>query len=444
MLRRSTSTTLFLGLALPFLLAGTTRVEAQTALGDVRAREYSPSPVAIPPFGVDGSTSVPASFFAPVIARDLELSGFFKEPGNPRFVQETHELDLAKNTVHYAEWYRLGVAYVVKGKLSQKGDKLEAEVRTYDTAAGRYIFGKLYTDYPASDPRKLAHYVANDIIEKITGQPGTANTRLLVVGETDINRGTLSKEIFLVDADGENRTQVTTHRSLTATPAWGARGTEIYFTTYRDYNPDLMGLILTSDYSWFVSRRAGFNLSPDWSEKNQSIALTLSRDGNSEVYTMGRDGKNPKRLSFNRGIDSSPCWSPDGRQIAFTSDRTGTPQIHLMDGSGLNVRRLTTSGQYNDGASWRPQGDLIAFTCQFGGVFQICTVSPAGGEVRQLTRDPYNSEDPVWSPNGYVIAYTSERAGKKQVHTMFVDGRPLAQLTKGKAHYSADWSPLVP
>jgi dipeptidyl aminopeptidase/acylaminoacyl peptidase len=49
---------------------------------------------------------------------------------------------------------------------------------------------------------------------------------------------------------------------------------------------------------------------PDWSPNGKRIAFARVGDG---VYTMNADGSDPKRLSAGRG----PAWSPDGKRIAF-------------------------------------------------------------------------------------------------------------------------------
>ncbi|MBI1784100.1 PD40 domain-containing protein, partial [Candidatus Sumerlaeota bacterium] len=434
-------------LAAMILLGGNPPARAQKSdslQGTVRPTEFSPNPIAVPPFQGQGETGK-ADPFSETIQRDLVLSGFFRAPSNAQFVAETHAFDLKEDKIHYADWFRLGVSYVVKGKYSIAGDQLEVEFRTYDTTMGTYIFGKRYDKYPKNNARQLAHRISNDIIKRITNVDGVAHTQLVFVGEVPGKGTQTNKEIFVIDEDGENRKQLTNDKNLDATPTWGARGTEIYYTTYKDYNPDLAGIYLDGSYNWFVSRRAGFNLSPAWSEKKQLIALTLSKDGNSEIYTMTRAGKDLKRLTYGKSIDSSPVWSPNGDYIAFTSDRNGGPQIYIMDESGVNVRQLTHSGSYNDGAAWSPKGDMIAFSSRIDGIFQIFTINVNGGDLRPLTSGNYNSEDPTWSPNGWVIAYTSDRTGTKQINLMFLDGRQLGQITNGTAgSYSANWSPLFP
>lgn len=420
-------------------------------IGTVVPSEYSTLPIAVPAFGTaEGSPAYERPILSEVVANDLRLSGFFHLPPNDQFVTELEALDRTEKKIHYADWNRIGVAYVVKGLYSVQGDQITAEARTYDVTAGTYIFGKRYPNYSADKVRSLAHRISNDIVQRITNWPGIAHTQIAFVRETSMRDGKQLKEIFVMDADGHNLRRLTNDESLNVTPSWGANATELYYTTYKDYNPDLAGIFLDGSYHWYVSRWPGFNLSPDWNSKKRVIALTLSKDGNSEIYLISREGKGPagrgpKRLTYDRAIDSSPSWSPSGDQIAFTSDRNGSPQIYLMDDSGVNVRRLTRRGTYNDGAAWSPRGDRIAFSSRVDGKFQIVTISPTGEELVQLTKGDYNHEDPSWASNGWVLAYTSDRTGVKQINTMFVDGRPIAQLTQGdRGANSPAWSPMLP
>jgi len=435
-----------LSLGVTLLCAAILPSEAQAQvqrLGQISPTEFSPSAVYVPAFTVRGGQleSNPAE----IIQRDLLLSGFFRAPENEAFAKEAHALDERDSKINYPEWVRAKVAYVIKGNCEISGDQLLIEFRTYDMTAGTYIFGKRYEKYPIKNVRQLAHRISNDVIQRITGVPGFAHTQFVMVGEiSGAKGGGQVKEVFVMDADGANVRRITNDNNLAATPTWGARGTEIYYTTYKDYNPDLAGIYLDGSYSWFVSRRAGFNLSPAWSEKNQLLALTLSKDGNSEVYTLNRSGKDLKRLTYTKSIDSSPVWSPNGDRIAFTSDRTGGPQIFIMDAAGLSPVQVTRKGSYNDGPAWSANGDIIAYSSRINGIFQICTIGANGENLRQLTNNSWNSEDPYWSPNGWVLAFTSDKGGTKQINTMFIDGRPIATLTSGGAHYSPNWSPNFP
>ncbi len=71
-------------------------------------------------------------------------------------------------------------------------------------------------------------------------------------------------QIFVIDSDGRNRTQLTT----------GATG----------------------------------NVAPDWSPDGSQIVFQSGRDGNSEIYVMNADGSNQTDLTRDRSDDSSPAW----------------------------------------------------------------------------------------------------------------------------------------
>lgn len=395
-------------------------------------------PIAIPDFTVQGTEKFDMPLLAEIVRRDLALSGFFEPPSNAAFAAQVMKLDQQSGQINFGEWKKIGVHYLVQGLYQLEGQALTAEVKVYDISAAEYIFGRRYPKYTREAPRLLAHRISNDIIEHITGFDGVADTQLAYVRQLDPHGKT--KQITVMDADGYDSKTYTPKGELCATPAWGARGTEIYYTTYRDFNPDLAGVILRTGQWWWVSRYNGFNLSPVWSPKREQIALTLTKDGNSELYTIDRAGKGLRRLTRNRAIDSSPVWSPDGSRIAFTSDRNGSPQIYIMDVQSLEAERLTFHGRYNDGAAWSPDGDTIAYCSRINGKFQIFTIGVDGTDLRQLTDGNHNNEDPTWAPNSKVLAFTSDRSGSKHIYSMFMDGSNVQQLTQGPASHSPAWS----
>src|SRR5262249_38186142 len=162
---------------------------------------------------------------------------------------------------------RLGASYLVKGSYAISGPNLNAKVETYDTVSQKYIFGRSYDGYTVENARNMAHRISDDIVQQLTATPGVARTKFVFVREVDPYGKT--KQTCVMDADGFNPIAYTDTGELTAAPAWGANGTEIYYTTYRDFNPDLAGIILRTQHKWWVSRRAGFNVSANWSEKNK-------------------------------------------------------------------------------------------------------------------------------------------------------------------------------
>jgi len=62
------------------------------------------------------------------------------------------------------------------------------------------------------------------------------------------------------------------------------------------------------------------NYFPDWSPDGKKIVFTSIRDprGNTDICVMNADGSGQTRLTTNSDIDEvSPDWSPDGKKIAY-------------------------------------------------------------------------------------------------------------------------------
>ena len=71
-----------------------------------------------------------------------------------------------------------------------------------------------------------------------------------------------------------------------------------------------------------ISNNPAFDGYPHWSPDGKKIAFMTSRDGiNYEIYVMNADGTSQTRLTNNADLDAEPSWSPDGTKIAFRSDR---------------------------------------------------------------------------------------------------------------------------
>jgi TolB protein len=400
------------------------RKSSVQSLGAVR-----PSNLVLPQFGIsafDGGEVV-----AQVIQNDLRLADVAVPPTNSSAIAAARQQDRASNSVNLDAWATAGVNYVLRGQVSGS----EAQAELYDVASKVRVFGKSYKGWQRGEDRRLAHQIADDVINALTNRPGIFSS--LICALVDREGGT--KEVVVMEPDGGALRQLTNERALVATPTWGKSGAEIYYTSYRDNNPDLYGITLRGQ-SFEISRRPGLNTAPSWSEAVQRIALSLSKDGNSEIYTMTRDGRDLRRLTNTPDADTAPDWSPDGSQIVFTSDRGGRPQIYVMGSDGSNPVRIS-SQSYCDSPAWSPDGTKIAYVVREGGEFNLYYIEAAKGIPIQLTRGQGDNRDPSWAPDSRHLVFSSNRSGSKDLYLMSIDTKVAHPIARG-GYSCPSWGPL--
>jgi TolB protein len=370
-----------------------------------------------------------------VFAADLEFSLHFTfqhpEPGRKfAFSTDARKPDLEG-------WGTTGAQVLIAGELLQRKSGPGAQLRIYDLEMSRLIATK---DYPlTADTRWLAHQMADEVINLLTGENGISRTRIGFSRQLDRE----TKELAAIDYDGAGLTQLTGSGGLKLYPDWSPDGGRIAYCAYGSTTLNCYLLDLASKKATLLSDRSGLNTTPAWSPDGRTLAVSLSFEGQSELYLVDANGKNLRRLTVNRGIDISPSWSPSGRQLAFVSDRTGTPQVYIINADGTDLRRLTYEGSYNTSPAWSPRGDLIAFVQrQPGGTNQVCVTNITGDTYMRLTYGA-NNEDPCWSPDGLHIAFSSSRAGSFEIHTMDWNGTNQRKITGVGGAFSPTWSPRL-
>jgi TolB protein len=179
---------------------------------------------------------------------------------------------------------------------------------------------------------------------------------------------------------------------------------------------------------------------PAFSPDGSHIAFESARNGNLDLFVMPATGKEPRQLTTSTSSDRSPAWSPDGLSIAFTSDRDPRrqPDVYVMPAAGGNPSRLTMSDT-NWSPQYAPDGHALAVQVNRDiEVFDLRTHA-----VRRLTYDPQNGMSPSWSPDSQRIAFTTNRGGRLELYTMKADGtdqKLLASMAGGDT-IDPRWSP---
>ncbi len=226
------------------------------------------------------------------------------------------------------------------------------------------------------------------------------------------SRSILNSRIYVVQADGSQRVQLTDGTRYDLNPVWSPDGTRIAFNS----------------------------------------RLRDSRE--SRIYTMAPDGSQIRAIStpIDMGWHSTPAWSPDGTQMAFVVHTPNAADIYVADVESGEIRQITSHPEIDEHPFWSPDGTLGFVSKREGGHGDLFRLLPSG-DVENLTN--HAARDVLWffstagtnpwSPDGKWILFSSDRdsaIGSGDVYILGVDDGSVRRLTFSRlTEFRFTWAP---
>jgi TolB protein len=406
---------------------------------DVTQGNIQPMPIAVPDFA-SVATQDPAAGrnISAIISSNLQRSGFFA-PIDPAAFLEKPTVDAMPR---FADWRAINAQALALGRITQNEGRVKAEFRLWDVFAGQQLHGQGYTT-TAENWRRIGHMISDAVYEKLTGEKGYFDSRVVFVDETGPKERRI-KRLALMDQDGANVRYLTRGDDLVLTPRFSSSADTITYMSYAQGEPKVYLMNIETGQREIVSNFPGMSFSPRFSPDSQRVIFSLQRGGNSNLFVMDLRSKATTRLTDTQVIDTAPSYSPDGSYICFESDRGGKQQIYVMAAGGGQAQRISFGDGVYSTPVWSPRGDYIAFTKQFEGRFAIGIMRADGSGERILT-EGYHNEGPTWAPNGRVIMFFRDPGGNggPALYTVDVTGRNEQPVKTPSYASDPSWSPLL-
>ena len=422
-----------LGATVVALLAITVPAGAQndTTPAGVRLRmtyetQYAPGFVVLPFAGDVGGAA------RAIVRRDLEYSDRF-EMKDPPGGTPAERPDVAA-------WRERGADWVLQGTIEGSTLRLTLHDAVYGQVKGSGAFtlpGRGERAY-----RMAVHAASDAVVRWATGQPGYAASRIAFV-----TAGRGSKEIYLIDSDGEAATRVTSDGSIALSPAWAPDGRRLAYSSFKSGGLHVFERDLGSGSDRTLSARDGINITPAYAPDGRTLAFGATVGGNTELALVSGGGGFRTLTQSRRYENLSPTFSPDGGRIAFVSDRLGEPAVYVMDAGGGEPRVVSNYEYgrrgYSTSPDWSPTGPWIAYSTRVAGTAQIAVVGADGRGARLLT-DRGRNEDPSWAPDGRHLVFASpNRDGSGGLFVLDTVTGKVRTLVAGRGFGLPAWSPLL-
>jgi len=379
---------------------------------DITRGNLSPLPIAVSPLSSDKDSLAKfekilkkkdlGSEISIIVENNLKQTGLFNPLEKDAFLQKP---EIAHLKPRFEDWALIKSQALITGKVEIVDEKLRVEFRLWDVLAAKEMLALAFTTVP-TNWRRVGHIITDKVYERLTGEKGYFDTRIIYVSEKGPKTKRI-KKLAIMDQDGYNLKYLTLGNELVLTPRFNPTNQMVTYLSYFRNLPRVYLLDIETGEQEVVGDFPGMTFAPRFSPDGTKIIMSFAQDGNSDIYTMNIKTRVVERITDHTSIDTSPSYSPDGKYICFNSDRSGLQQIYVMRSDGSNVKRITFGKGLYGTPVWSPRGDLIAFTKVHQGKFYIGVMRSDGSGERLLTENFYQ-EAPSWSPNGRVLIFYRE------------------------------------
>ena len=151
--------------------------------------------------------------------------------------------------------------------------------------------------------------------------------------------------------DGSNAKQITDGSSIAWNNHWSPDGKLIAFTGRNDPKGEVAIFVVNADGEsrrqvTHIPAEEGGAQWPVWSPNGRRLAVQVNsrrQKGSAHIWIVDVATGNAHKLAAHNEayLDETPVWLPDGKHLAFQSNRTGRMEVWVMNADGKRARQIT-------------------------------------------------------------------------------------------------------
>jgi TolB protein len=397
------------------------------------------TPIAVVPFGLQGGSVLPEDM-ADIIGNDLRNSGYYSPIPRQNMISQPSQA----SEVIFRDWKALGAQYVMVGSIVPSGGRLQVQYALFNVATEQQVLTGSVAG-STDQLRDMAHYIADQSFEKLTGIKGAFSTRMLYVTAERFSTNNTRYTLQRSDYDGARAVTLLQSREPILSPRFAPDGKRIAYVSFEQKRPRIFVQNIDTGRREQVTNFEGLNGAPAWSPDGSRLAFVLSKDGNPDIYVMNVASRQISRVTAGPGINTEPFWGKDGNTLYFTSDRGGKPQIYKQSVSGGGAERVTFVGNYNANPKLSADEKTLVMIHRQQGFtnFKVAAQDLQRGSVKILSETSLD-ESPTVAPNGTMLIYATRQQGRGVLMLVSLNGRVRLPLPTAQGEVrEPSWSPYL-
>jgi Tol biopolymer transport system component len=245
-------------------------------------------------------------------------------------------------------------------------------------------------------------------------------------------------QIFIMDDDGSNKTQITDLSANCSHPKWSSDGTKIVFQTDEEYiylinNADAV----TPDEAKLISR----GTFPLFTADGNFIIYNSDKDGVLTIYLLDPDEDDSYIIST-LGYSNQQVLSKNGTMLVFSAFYEGNKCVMMMDLDDTtddNTYRVSTNDNANLLPDVNSDGSMVVYASFNNQLNGTIILNKEGKEI-PLTKGITSSNQPKFSPDASKIGFVTITNSSVKLYTMNLDGTDKQPLqTSGGSIGTYTW-----
>ena len=165
-----------------------------------------------------------------LISKNLVDSGLFMLLDRNAYMQKPSQL--INIPPKFRDWRIIDAQALITGNIEKKDDsKIKVNVQLWDVYGERRMFG-ISLSSKIKSWRRISHIISDKIYERLTGEEGYFDTRIVYVAESGKQKNKI-KRLAIMDQDGANHKYLTNGKSLVLTPRFSPNQQKITFFSYK-------------------------------------------------------------------------------------------------------------------------------------------------------------------------------------------------------------------